>query len=219
MLRLLASSAVVLGLMASGATAADMTPPAVAPQAVAPIAYDWTGAYLGVQAGYGNGNSFHIDTVGVSTGEFDIDGGLVGGTVGYNWQMNEWVIGLEADLAWANINGSTTVGCAGGCSTDIDALGTARVRVGYAFDNYLPYITGGAAFARTTVGQPGFSSTEWVGGWTAGGGLEVGLTPHISFKAEALYVDLQDPGYLVAIPVAAPINDFYVLRAGLNWRF
>jgi outer membrane immunogenic protein len=211
-----------IALMSSAALAADI-PVYEPPVEVAPVMayYDWTGFYVGAQGGWAFGEGIHTDTAGTTTGDYDIDGFLVGGTLGFNWQWNQVVLGLEGDLAWAEIEGDSTTNCAAGCFTEIDAIGTARVRLGYAFDRFMPYITGGAAFADVEVGQDGtpFGNDDWLFGWTAGGGVEVGITPNLSFKAEALYIDLEDIDYLVAIPVEVETNDLVVVRGGINWRF
>jgi outer membrane immunogenic protein len=217
------TSAAAITLIATGANAADLMSAAdPVMEAAAPMAaYDWSGIYAGVQGGYGSANGYHVDTLGTRSDGFDIEGGLIGGTLGYNWQRNQMVFGVEGDIAKADIDGSTTAGCSVVCYTDIDALATARARIGYAYGKFLPYVTGGAAFAQVKAGQVtgGFGSDEWISGWTAGGGVEVGVNKHLSLKAEALYVDLNDSSYTVSIPVAAPISDFVVVRGGLNWHF
>ncbi len=118
----------------------DWTPVYAAPY------YNWTGLYVGINGGGAWGNS-RWD----STGSFDASGGMIGGTVGYNWQFGTWVVGLEGDIDWANIKGTTNRGCVGGCSSENTWLGTARGRLGYSFDRWMPYITGGAAFGDVTT--------------------------------------------------------------------
>ena len=104
--------------------------------------FTWNGAYVGINAGYGFGHSQWTDTVThVSTNKFGINGGMVGGTLGYNLQLSGIVVGLEADIDWSNIKGSTTVNCVTTCETSNSWLGTARGRIGYAFDRFLPYFT------------------------------------------------------------------------------
>src|SRR4029078_3737370 len=75
-------------------------------------------------------------------------GAMIGGTAGYNWQGagSPWVFGLEGDIAWTNIRGSSAL-CGGLiCETRNNWFGTVRGRVGYAWDRFLPYFTGGVAF-------------------------------------------------------------------------
>ncbi len=112
--------------------------------------FAWTGIYagFGFDFGYGFGAS---DWSGPGTGaSLDPQGAIVGGMIGYNWQMGAWVVGAEADAAATWINASTSAGsglCAGGlgCATHNTFLGTARARIGYAFDRIMPYVTGGGA--------------------------------------------------------------------------
>ena len=222
MFRLLLAAAAA-AFVSGAAAAADMPAP-VAPieeMAAPTMGYNWAGFYAGINAGWASATGNHTDTAGVTSGNYNVDGGLVGGTIGYNWQNGRFVYGLEADLAWSGIEGNKTAPCIlpRGCYTDMDAFGTVRGRVGIAFDRVMPYLTAGAAFADMTVGQPGFSSTGWVSGWTAGGGVEVGITDKISFKAEALYADLGKLSYTVAIPVNATTKDLVIGRVGLNWHF
>ena len=121
--------------------------------------------------------------------QFDVSGGMVGGTVGYNWQIGQFVVGVEGDIDWAGIKGSTTC-CAGRCKTRNTWLATVRGRLGYAFDRFLPYVTGGlrSATSARPPGFPGGSTTN--AGWTVGAGVEFGIASNVSVKAEYLYVDL-----------------------------
>src|SRR5262249_33925602 len=137
----------------------------------------------------------------------DISGGVVGGTIGAQIQAGHVVMGLEADLDWANISGSTTTTpTVGGSSagftpvtaqTKIDWESTLRFRVGYANDAWLFYGTGGLAVlgAKTTVTSGvctavfnGCSGTDRQIGLVAGAGLEYGFTPELSAKVEYLYI-------------------------------
>jgi len=176
--------------MASLANAADLPrqmyskapPPMVAPY------YNWTGFYVGINGGGAWGTSTWD-----STGGFDLSGGMIGGTIGYNWQTGPWVLGAEGDLDWASVKGSTAaIGCTtANCSTENTWLGTVRGRVGYAFDRFMPYITGGVAFGGVNANQAPFtggSSTQV--GWAVGAGLEFAVINNITAKVEYLHYDL-----------------------------
>ena len=133
------------------------------------------------------------------------------------------MFGLEGDIDWASINGTTTAGCPLGCKTSNSWLSTVRGRVGYGFDRIMPYLTGGLAFgdivARTPL-SPGNSSTNV--GWTVGAGLEVAIAGNWSAKAEYLYVDLGDNKCGLNCG-AGPVDNVsfttHLLRGGLNYRF
>src|SRR5687767_3749173 len=75
-------------------------------------AYNWTGFYLGINGGGGWGRSTWD---GVHT--FDVSGALIGGTIGYNWQLGQFVVGVEGDIDWSGIEGTTTTLCPLGCET------------------------------------------------------------------------------------------------------
>ncbi|MGA7488429.1 MAG: outer membrane protein [Xanthobacteraceae bacterium] len=191
-------------------------PPAYGP-AYGP-GYYWSGFYLGINGGGGWGTS-QWDGV----GNFDLSGGVIGGTVGYNWQVNQFVLGAEGDVDWSGIKGTTTVLCPTGCETRNKWLATARGRLGYAFDRFLPYVTGGLAVGDITASVPilpGGSITN--AGWTAGVGLEVGVVSNVSVKAEYLYVDLGNFNCGLNCGLAPGGNvsfDTSLLRGGLNVRF
>src|SRR5262249_22979856 len=132
---LIASMAVAL-TMPVVATAADLRQPApVMPtKAVpfAPLQFTWDGFYVGVNGGGGWGHA-RSDL----TGGFGTSGGMVGGTAGYNAQFGNIVVGVEADIDWTNVSGSTANGCpAGNCKIEGNWLNTDRGRLGYAFGNF-----------------------------------------------------------------------------------
>jgi outer membrane immunogenic protein len=198
--------------------------PVKAPAYVAP--FSWTGFYLGINGGGGWGRSEWTGAAG-STDRFDVSGALIGGTAGYNWQAGHTVFGLEGDIDWSNIRGSTSSGicAASDCSTKNDWLGTVRGRVGYAFDRFLPYITGGLAVGNVKAEVPGGSTDTTRAGWTVGAGLEAAITGPLSLKVEYLYADLgkgscDTAACTGAIGSGADV-DFQtnIVRAGLNYRF
>jgi outer membrane immunogenic protein len=212
-------------LAALPASAADLGRrlPTKAPMMAPEPVWNWTGFYIGVNGGAGWARSEHFDAA-VSTGLFDQKGGMIGGTVGYNWQTGPAVFGVEGDLDWAHINGS--VNCGGvTCFTNMQAFGTARGRLGYAFNNWMPYITGGAAFANIKAGQDGIggaSTDEWRTGWTIGGGVEAMFAQNWSAKIEYLYADF---GTGSAVSYNAPglvgvtERNVNMVRGGINYHF
>lgn len=213
--------------IAQAASAADM--PVKAPIVKAPVVvpYNWTGFYVGIEGGGGWARSTQTDTSGATSGSYNQSGGLVGGTVGYNWQMTNWVLGLEADWVWASINGTATVPvCAGGnCFTNLQSFSTGRGRLGYAWDRWLVYATGGAAWAHIKAGQdscPGAATicgTRDQLGWTIGGGVEAFVMPKWSVKVEYLYADFGNPVYYTpAIPVSVT-EKVNIIRGGVNYHF
>jgi outer membrane immunogenic protein len=226
------------------ALAADLPPPPPAPRAPAtyvPVAapvYNWSGIYIGVNGGYGFGTSNWSQPAFGSTGNFNTNGWLGGGTVGANYQF--WggaVLGVEGDWDWTNLNGTSTAAvCTGpvvpggpaatGCKTASDWLGTVRGRAGWAFDRVLLYGTGGVAFApvqATAVGTGLGTDSNTEVGWTAGAGLEFAFAPNWTAKAEYLYVDLSNGSCVAACGGASPPVSVKftenVIRAGVNFKF
>jgi outer membrane immunogenic protein len=213
--------ALALAAVAGSAGAADLPyrqPPINKGPAYVPL-FTWTGFYLGINGGGGWGRS-RWDTLDT----FDVSGGLIGGTAGYNYQFSQVVFGIEGDIDWSGIRGDVNpVLCPAGCSTRNNWLATVRGRVGYSFDRFLPYLTAGIAIGNIDATVPllaGVNQTS--AGWTVGAGIEFGVTNHVSFKADYLFVDLGSTtcGLNCALPPTGEVS-FYanVFRGGINFRF
>ena len=209
--------------MIGSANAADIARrqamPVKAPAYFAP--YNWTGFYVGINGGGGWGNSDWSAATG-SSGR-DTSGGLVGGTIGYNYQVGPAVFGIEGDIDWTNIRGSSSaVPCTTSCETKTSWLGTVRGRLGYSFDRFMPYITGGLAVGDIKANAAGFpGNSETNAGWTLGGGVEASIVGPWTAKVEYLYVDLGDMNCpagscVLATNVDARAN---IVRGGVNYRF
>lgn len=224
---LLAAVTAAFGLAAaSPGLAADLPRPVYkAPVYQAPVVapFSWSGFYVGINGGYGWGKADLSNVLGASS--VSPKGALIGGTVGYNMQSGIWVWGLEADFDFSTVKGSdTTVGtiCAAGCEVKSKWFGTARGRIGYAFDRWLPYLTGGAAFGDVTGGLTGGATASKTQlGWTVGAGVEYAFLGPWSAKLEYLYADLgkftcDAATCVVATDVKYKEN---LVRAGLNYRF
>ena len=192
--------------------------------------------YIGINGGYAFGQSDWgadpLNPSGLSsTGNFNVNGGLVGGTIGVSGQWGAWVFGVEGDFDWQGLQGTSNssfctslitsglatvppASAAGlNCKTASNWLGTLRARFGYAWDRVLVYGTAGGAGANVETaltGLPYQSSPEF--GWTVGAGVEVALAEHWTFKVEYLFVDLGNAacnhsyscGFDLAATAAAP---------------
>lgn len=169
------SLAVVFGAgLAAAADLPNYEPPPAAAYSPAP-AWSWTGPYAGLVGGYAWGGSSTVAT----------NGWVGGGFVGYNLQTNtNLVVGLEGDLM-----ASGKTGTVGGVTVSNPWNGTFRGRVGFAWDRFMLYGTGGVAVgglnATTTPAQ---SATKV--GWTAGVGLEAALTDNVTGRVEYRHTDL-----------------------------
>lgn len=183
-----------------------------------PPPYTWSGFYLGINGGGGLGRS-SWDTA----GGFDISGGLVGGTIGYNYQIGEAVLGVEGDIDWSGIRGSTTTaGCPAGCTTSDSWLSTVRGRLGYAAGRFMPFVTAGGAFGNINASTPGLAGNSATNaGWTVGAGLEFAIAGNWTAKAEYLYVDLGR--FNCGVGCGAPTDNVSfntnLIRGGINYRF
>ena len=133
------------------------------------------------------------------------------------------MIGVEGDIDWSGIKGSTTAGCATGCQTSDSWLSTVRGRLGYAADRFMPYVTGGAAFGDIQASRPGFAgSTTTNAGWTVGAGIEFAITGNWTAKAEYLYVDLGNFNCGLGCGTTAVNHVSFsdnIVRGGFNYRF
>jgi opacity protein-like surface antigen len=182
--------------------------------------------------GGAGGNAGFIGNGGTGgDGSYKVQGGLVGGTLGYNRQMGSWVVGIEGDYSLANIEGSSnTCGASSpvphACATKVESLGTLRGFIGNAVGatgNWLPYVTGGLAVGELRAWDNLFpaSGSEFRAGWTLGGGLKVGITQNWVAKVEYLYVDLGSRQMFNVIPGVPETVSFTanIIRAGIDIKF
>lgn len=222
------------------ASAADFAnkPIYKAPPAVAPV-YDWRGLYIGAHVGYGWARPDIIPLVGSVTNTPRPAGVLGGGQIGYNFQTGAWVYGIEADTSYGDLDDTRTcVGQPSGvtlsCRGAPKYFGTIDGRLGYAINNWLPYVKGGAAWSHEDFTQLFNVGTVCVGtpctgggnqwGWTVGGGLEYGFASNWSLKVEYDFLDF-DHSDTVTLSNGASTNTFGVTKTiqkaevGLNYRF
>jgi outer membrane immunogenic protein len=220
MKKLLLAAAGLVAVSVVPALAADL-PARTYTKAPPPVAiYNWSGFYVGLNAG---GASSHncwdmTSIIGIaipttSEGCHDATGGLVGGQVGYRWQTTNWVFGVEAQGDWASLKGSnaSAIGVLAGVrfanQTKIDAIGLFTGQVGYAWNNVLGYVKGGAAVTDdkyngqlTGIVFDQANQTRW--GGAIGAGIEVGFAPGWSVAAEYDHLFMGSNGVTFA---AAPV--------------
>jgi high affinity Mn2+ porin len=215
-----------LGVLSlDGAAAADI--PLKAPRIQQ--AYDWTGPYFGAHAGFSRGHSDATLTDPSAATTSNFFGGPIGGLqAGYNVQLpSRIVLGLEADVSFTNyIDGNSVISTLATAKSyvieQMDFVGTARGRLGYAAGPWLFYATGGLAFTgERFLNTPAVGSDEKILrmrlGWAAGGGVEVAFAPHWSLRLEYLYSEFQHAGVQFASGAAtASTLNFQSLRVGLN---
>jgi opacity protein-like surface antigen len=201
--------------------------------------WDWTGFYAGFHVGNAGVRNDWKDVVGPLAGaqpfdgQFTSGGILRGAQLGYNYQRNRIVIGLEADVDSTDIDGPARCAIAVYvCNAKIDALGTITARFGYAYDKFLFFGKAGAAWAHETLDltpSPKFGATSlYLGtqlrwGWTVGAGAEYAFTPTMSAKVEYNYLDLGDigagmtdqSGSALTVTLAQQVH---LIKLGLNFK-
>ncbi|MCA0431717.1 MAG: outer membrane beta-barrel protein [Proteobacteria bacterium] len=173
-------------VLASSAHAADA--------ALENSTYDWSGVFIGAHAGGAFGD---VDAQLTSIdGNYDVDGWLVGGQVGWNWQRDRLVAGVVADASFVQIDGDWTFDDPRKLSSDYDFLATARLRGGFTAGNILIYGTGGLALAGVTSkrSDPAAKSSDTLTGYAVGLGAEFAASESLSIEVEFLHrvFDTQD---------------------------
>jgi outer membrane immunogenic protein len=206
--------------VAAPAYAADLNEPIPAAPVAEPYAeataFDWTGAYIGATVGYGWGE-YDVDT-GTGSGSFDADGFTGGLYAGYNYAVTpNWIAGAEIDAMFGPGEDFSVGGT--DVSTSTLFFGTARARLGYAFDSVMIYGTGGLAWGVGEAEFAGGSDSNFHVGWTVGGGIEAALTENITARAEYLYVDTSEESYSAGGDSADADLDGHIVRMGVGYKF
>ena len=222
------------------ASAADMAVKARPPAPVLPPIYDWTGFYIGANGGWGQSRNCWdiVDATGfaLASGCRERSGGLVGGQIGYRWQANQWVFGIEAQGDWADLSNQrvSLIDPLFSTRTQTDAIGLFTGQIGYAWNQALFYVKGGAAVTsnRFSILENVFgtelaavSATRW--GGTVGVGFEYGFAPNWSFGVEYNHLFMGDANntFTGLTPAAALFvnnrvsQDVDMVTARINYRF
>ena len=232
---------VALG-MAAPASAADLAarPYTKAPPPMITPIYDWTGFYIGANGGWGQSrNCWGIVPVAgavIPDGCSDRSGGLIGGQIGYRWQANQFVFGLEAQGDWADLSNQrvSIIDPLFSTRTKTDGIGLFTGQIGYAWNAALLYVKGGAAVTSnrfsilSTISGAELaaaSATRW--GGTIGVGFEYGFTPNWSIGAEYnhLFMGNANNSFSIVNPInAAFVNnrisqDVDMVTLRINYRF
>jgi outer membrane immunogenic protein len=225
--------AVGLAALSGTAMAADMSRPVykAPPAGVMPVAYDWTGFYIGGHVGYGWAEKDWRDAFGLNVSS-KADGFLGGGQVGFNYQIGQFVLGAEGDFSWSGITGGTSTAAFIGAplgatfNTDVNWVSTLTGRVGLAFDRWLVYGKGGVAWANDTFSTNFYtlpasaSVSETRIGWTAGAGVEYAFAPQWTAKLEYNYMDFGTRAVSFAPGTLTDIDQqMHVVKLGVNYKF
>jgi len=214
MKKLLLGSVALIAL-AAPAAAADLAarPYTKAPPPPIAAVYDWTGFYIGANGGWGSTRKCwdSVDPALLigAEGCHDATGGVAGGQIGYRWQSGTWVFGVEGQGNWADLRGSNASLIFPGFTNQskIDAFGLLTGQIGYAANNVLFYVKGGAAVtadrfrifdATGAVAGTTGDDTRW--GGTVGAGLEFGFAPNWSVGVEYDHLFMQDRTVTFTVP-------------------
>jgi outer membrane immunogenic protein len=212
-------------LTAQAADLPQAPPPPQAPAVYVPApipAYNWGGIYFGINGGYGFGTVKWTPSGGGASSD-KANGGFVGGTLGFNYQIGAFVMGVEGDLDWSGINGSTAGSVCivtGNCQTGNTWLSTLRGRAGFAMDRILFYGTAGGVFGNEQLTSGSFTNTHTQAGWTAGLGVETAFAENWTAKLEYLYANLGTGTCttVCATPTSVGLTDS-LIRLGVNYKF
>ena len=227
--------------MAAPASAADLAarPYTKAPPPVVAPIYDWTGFYIGGNGGWGQSrNCFDfapLNGVFVADGCRERSGGLAGGQIGYRWQASQWVFGVEAQGDWADLSGQriSLINPAFSTRTQTDGIGLFTGQIGYAMNETLLYIKGGAAvtsneyrsFTALSNVIAGTTSDDTRWGGTVGVALEYAFAPNWSVGIEYDHLFMQDRTYTFNTPAGVFFStdrirsDVDLVTARINYKF
>ena len=222
-------------LFGSAAMAADISRPVykAPPAGVLPATYDWTGFYVGGHIGYGwSKNTFTDPFVPFSASGTNANGIMGGGQVGFNYQIGQFVLGVEGDMSGSGIKGGPSV-LGATFNTNTDWTATLTGRAGLAFDRWLVYGKGGAAWASdkysftsvTPTLLPTFNGSETRWGWMVGAGLEYAFYDNWSAKIEYNYLGLRSNNLQFTDTTGqfflniGTQQQLHLVKAGLNYRW
>ena len=191
--------------------------------APAPAAFSWTGFYAGANVGYGTGSFTKQASTSAPANLGSPKGAMMGVQAGYNYQVGQFVAGVEADYDWANVASHSqfkTLADTG--STRLTSVGTLRGRLGFAADRALVYATGGLAYGTIHTNNPvaGLSDRAGRAGYALGAGIEYAFTNNISAKAEYLYTSLGNKTAFAGNADVARVGlKSSAVKVGLNYHF
>jgi outer membrane immunogenic protein len=251
MKKLLLGAMGIAAMLTTGASAADLAarPYTKAPAPMIAAAYDWSGFYIGLNGGGASSrkcwdnNSLNFfgfiiqNNPAVAEGCHDATGGVVGGQVGYRWQAGTWVFGLEAQGDWANLRGTNASihpllpGATN--RSKIDAVGLFTGQIGYAVNNVLFYVKGGAIVVNdnyegliTATGAVFDRASETRWGGAVGVGLDYAVTPNIVLGIDYMHGFMGSRDITLTTPVGGVFSrtdrirqDIDMVTARISYKF
>lgn len=188
----------------------------------------WTGFYAGIKAGYGWApNTKFYSPLAVANANNFAQGALAGLFAGYNHQYNNNVVlGIETEMNITGIRGMTTCpNPIARCGENVNWLGATRLRAGYAFDQWLPFIAAGASYSGIRVETRDLfvarASEKARLGWNVGAGLEYAFTSNVSVRAEYTYHSFSARNYIISTvgETAKNRTNIHVGSIGISYKF
>ncbi len=233
-------------MLRAGVFGAVVSAVVLATPAAAGDHYNWSGLYVGAHGGYSWADIDYpgADPAPAGPPRPSLEGGLVGGQLGYNLQASNLVVGAEVDFSFLGSESTERDGNYLTQSYKIDSLGSVRGRLGYAIGSFLPFVTAGYAWGDTTfnqtcpdgaqfghcrpaaAGQYSKTASETVDGWVYGGGVETLIASNWSLRAEYLRYDFNEQSYELGTSGTGAVlgaktlkHDIDVVRFGVNYKF
>lgn len=192
--------------MAADAIETPPEPPMAAPVQITTPSANWSGIYVGAFGGY-NWNDLDGNTA-------NVDGWSGGGFAGYNFQSGSTVFGVEGDVGYSGAEGTD-----GNYTAKQGTFGSVRGRLGYAFDPFMLYGTGGLALSHAELSDGVNSDSNTHVGWTVGAGAEAALTDNIFGRLEYRYSDYGSKDYTLGASTVSSGFSTQSVNAGIGFKF
>lgn len=180
----------------------------------------WDGFYAGVHGEYLWGEP--VVTGVLQTDSEDFDGFAGGITGGYNHVFDQFLLGVEADIALSEADGTASYFTSEGVNVDLDWLSTIRGRLGFIHEDLLFFATGGLAMGGLEADVFGSSPSnldKTAVGYAVGGGAEWAISDRMTVKAEYLYIDLAGEDLSATFIFDRVGLETSLVRLGVNWQF
>jgi outer membrane immunogenic protein len=200
-----------------------------------PVGFDWSGAYLGAfVAGISTNMEYDpLCSAGCSPGIRDMDGvGWSSGVLlGWNHQVDNFVVGVEGDYAFSG-EVAKYADIAEATEYAFENIATLRARLGMTHDNTLVFASGGVALVETTfssadlpvTGGLATSDSKWLTGWVIGGGVEHAFDEHFAARLDYSYMGLPNTSYFLTngvdtADISHSFDGVHTIRIGLTYNF
>ena len=175
---------------------------------------NWEGVYLGAFVGGASGTFDDVDGLFDDGDSMGLSGWLVGVNAGANFYITDGIVGgIVGDIAWSDVSGSLYDDY---YEYSINWQGSLRGKLGFDAGAFMPYVTGGLAFANGTLDWNGDTDSQTHIGWTVGAGFEIAATEDLSIDVLYRYSDFGDKVYFDG-PTQSLTQ--HAVTVGLNWKF